>query len=1208
MKKILSILVLFPILVIGQTQSENYTKVTTYKVATTDPLTNPSVTDATIQVTYYDGLGRPIQKIANKQSNSGKDIVTHIEYDAFGRQAKEYLPYVAANGSLQFDSNGQSNTLNYADATLGGLLPTNYQAQNPYSQKFFEASPLNRVLKQSAPGASWQGHNQDDDDHTIKLDYQTNDAQEVKRFRVGTTWNGSIGLYDISLIDDGFYDPNQLYKIITKNENWKPSDGKNNTTEEFKDKEGHVLLQRNYNNNDPHETYYVHDQYGNLTYVIPPNVTTANNLSTAVLEGLCYQYKYDYRNRLVEKKLPGKQWEYIVYDKLDRVVATGPVFSPFGGDNIGWMITKYEVFGREAYTAWLQHDYFNSHERYSYQKDYNNNNAVLYETMSISNVDNIVNGYSSNTTPTTGYKLLTITYYDHYHYPSTPELLPNQVLEQPVLANTKGLKTATWVRVLTTPDETYGETSYWLYDSKSRVIEWHQQNYLDGYTDIKTRYNFAGQVLHTETDHQKAAGTEAVKISEDFQYTPQGRLLNHLHQINDRPKELMAHNTYDELGKLISKNVGGSDVTNFTGLQKVDYGYNIRGWLQNINNINELNGSGGPIDLFAFQLNYDRVDNTVNNQVKELYNGNISETYWKTASDNTLRKYGYQYDHLNRLRGSYYQKPQAPVSVTNSYNESMDYDKNGNIINLLRNGALDDQMQTLTIDELRYSYLDYSNQLSKVTDFTNEPQGFKDDTETDPTDNTNDYAYDAQGNMTRDDNKGITNIVYNHLNLPTQITFGTPGTITYFYDATGKKVRKIVNDNGTEVTTDYLDGFQYKVGNLQFFPTAEGYVNISHITYHDGTFTQIAQAETIANQYSYVYNYVDHLGNIRMSYGKDPSNGVLRIIEENHYYPFGLKHTNYNNDKMIYVKEMELLKIKFSPNTIKTSYNYKFENKEWQDELGLNWYDFGARNYMADIGRWGSIDNMSEKYHFSSPFVYANNNPIIYVDLDGNEWFYHSKDGKSDPTWNWHDGNTYNTGVKDSNGNEVVLNGVEAVVSFKGSRDEKLGEKDGKAGYINGKGAKTATVTVYGPDGEDDVHTYTGYTMSSNSTKFGAIDEGTYDGNFDKIGKSGTLKSNWTIENRGRVRMLDGSINPYSPSSLDENGEGYKTGIFIHTSNQSGFAGEIHNGTSGISVGCLLISPSDWKEFNKVMSGVKNFKVEVQRIITTGKKTTLKTD
>jgi hypothetical protein len=174
MKRILYLLVLFPILVIGQTQSENYTKVTTYKVATTYPIHDPADTEATIQVTYYDGLGRPIQNISNKQSNTGKDIITHIEYDAIGRQAKEFLPYVSENGSLQFDPDGKPHTLNYFDAISGGLLPTNYNGQNPYSQKFFEASPLNRVLKQSAPGQSWLGNDDNDNDHTIKFDYHPN--------------------------------------------------------------------------------------------------------------------------------------------------------------------------------------------------------------------------------------------------------------------------------------------------------------------------------------------------------------------------------------------------------------------------------------------------------------------------------------------------------------------------------------------------------------------------------------------------------------------------------------------------------------------------------------------------------------------------------------------------------------------------------------------------------------------------------------------------------------------------------------------------------------------------------------------------------------------------------------------------------------------------------------------------------------------------
>ena len=274
--------------------------------------------------------------------------------------------------------------------------------------------------------------------------------------------------------------------------------------------------------------------------------------------------------------------------------------------------------------------------------------------------------------------------------------------------------------------------------------------------------------------------------------------------------------------------------------------------------------------------------------------------------------------------------------------------------------------------------------------------GFKDGTNTD-----NDYKYDLNGNLINDKNKNIKAIKYNHLNLPTEITFVNGNKIFYLYNALGQKVRKsideIINNQALFNVTEYLSGYQYKNNVLQFFPHAEGYVNATQ----NGT----------SYTFNYVFNFTDHLGNIRLSYSQDPSTNVLKIIEENHYYPFGLKHTGYNSDQMMYVKEEYIVTIKPKPPLIKTVYNYKYNGKEWQDELGLNVYDYGARGYMPDIGRWGQIDPLAEMYRRHTPYAYAVNNPVYFLDPDGMK----------------------------------VINGDEA------ARDKALNERDAKKAEFNSK-------------------------------------------------------------------------------------------------------------------------------------------------------------
>jgi len=134
----------------------------------------------------------------------------------------------------------------------------------------------------------------------------------------------------------------------------------------------------------------------------------------------------------------------------------------------------------------------------------------------------------------------------------------------------------------------------------------------------------------------------------------------------------------------------------------------------------------------------------------------------------------------------------------------------------------------------------------------------------------------------------------------------------------------------------------------------------------------------------YVYQYKDHLGNIRLSYQDKNNDGTItastEIVEENNYYPFGLKQKGYN------------------ANINGRHHKYMFGGKEQQDELGLNWYDITARNYDPALGRWMNLDPLAEKMRRHSPYNYAFDNPIFFIDPDGmaplvNDGIFIDKDG-----------------------------------------------------------------------------------------------------------------------------------------------------------------------------------------------------------------------
>ncbi|WP_075340753.1 DUF6443 domain-containing protein [Tenacibaculum agarivorans] len=959
-------------------------------------------------VDYYDDLGRKKQMIAINAGGQKEDIVTPIVYDEFGRQSKQYLSFSVNNSNpgVIISENVELLNKQYHKNKYQEDFQANCSGcENPYTETVLENSPLSRSLKSGFPGTSWLVNRQNDNDRTMKYEYTSNSVSEastvgddVRLYRVTFAFNNT----EIPQLESGeYYKPNEIYKRIVKDENWSPNqtNEKDYTTEEFTNKKGQVVLKRTYSNNIPHETYYVYDDYDNLTYVIPPKVDVSDGISDNELNELCYQYRYDVRNRIIEKKIPGKGWEYIVYNKLDLPILTQD-------SNLKskqqWLLTKYDVFGRVAYTGFVS----DGSIRKVVQNRANASTGPIYETKidAVNTLGKAEIYYTNNSYPFRGIlRVYTVNYYDDYNFDHNVSA-PESVYDQSITTNVTGLLTGSKVRVLGGDDWT---TTVNYYDQKGRSIYVHSTNeYLNTTDIVKTKLDFTGNALKVRSKHQKGSQSEIVTV-DTFTYDHMNRLLSQNQCIGDdslvdncgdvsiaskvefnkeitstqnieasnillspgftflgatnktfsgvakngiltnENVEQIVNNSYDEIGQLTTKTVGG-------GLQDVNYKYNVRGWLKEINDVDNLGD-----DLFAFKINYDQ---TEINSAKPLFNGNISETHWKTANDNQLRNYKYSYDALNRITT-------AKSNEGNFDVRQVDYDKNGNIKSLIRIGymELDEPYRERDydwMDWLNYEY-DTGNKLLKVTDTAGKKSGFKDGSNTD-----DDYEYDANGNMTIDKNKGIEGISYNHLNLPTVVK-ANGSFISYVYDAMGNKLSKQldINRGKTFYAGKYVYEEKPRVGTfLTFINHSQGYIiPKNEIDFSEG--------------FEYVYQYKDHLGNIRLSYKDTNEDGNVtqnEILEEKNYYPFGLQHKGYNA----------------AVNGI--SHNYGFNGKEEHNELGLEWLDLGARNYDPTIARFMVIDPMADFMKNQTPYVLADNNPVKLVDIYG---FGGGKKPKPGTTW-----------------------------------------------------------------------------------------------------------------------------------------------------------------------------------------------------------------
>lgn len=944
-------------------------------------------------IQYFDGLGRAKQNLLVKATTLGKDLVIPTEYDNMGRRTKSYLPL-------------PQNSLSGAIQPISGTTVNNYYGiSNAYSEIVLDDSPLNRITESAFPGQDWikSGGN------TIQNDYDINiSSDNVKKFSITTSWDSVNKIYTSSIPSTSTYGAGELYK-------YKITDEDKNVVYVFKDKLGRVVLNRKNDGVNDINTYYVYNDYNQQVYIVPPLASAKGTLTQTDLDELCYQYRYDDKNRLAEKKLPGKGlnpstgiwiWESMVYDNQDRLVMTQDANRK---QNNEWFFTKYDQLGRIAYTGISA-----GGTRITEQTNVNakgNNNVTRTTTSGFTAPGLLVyyDNIAANNYPNTFTTILSINYYDTY--PTGSPTIPTTILTQDVLQHnaqnsnisTKSLLTASFVKNI---DNSAWTKTYIWYNAKGKAIGSHSVNHLGGYTKMESLLDFTGVTQQMYTKHKrKSADTELV-IKEDFEYDSQNRLLKHYHEvIGKSPKELLTQNHYNEIGQLDWKKVGATTVSGGISppLQTIDYQYNIRGWLTKINDISNIG-----TDIFAYTINYNTLDITTTKpyvadqsfEIKKRFNGTISQVDWLHANpdpNNRIKSYGYSYDGLDRLKaGFYFIKFGGQYLFTEEHNELVKYDVNGNIDKLKRFSYYVSTAPN-KIDDLSYNYT--GNRLTSITDSSGNASGYEG--------GGNPISYDDNGNMTIMLDKGISSISYNYLDLPTNIAQGSRKKTEYKYRADGVKIKKtftLINQVGTTIiNTEYLDGFQYSTPNtdpirkalknpddstleaarageeeafsedtnrkvaivgpgnpsvddliLSFFPTSEGYYDYEN--------------------FRYIYQYKDQVGNIRVSYTKD-SNGAIQIMDTNDYYPFGMSH----------LKSTQSV---YDPMSI--PYNYKFGSKELQ-ETGM--YDFGARMYLPDVGRWFNVDPLAELRPDLTPFRYGFNNPISFTDPTG---MYEGDDDRGD--------------------------------------------------------------------------------------------------------------------------------------------------------------------------------------------------------------------
>jgi RHS repeat-associated protein len=878
---------------------------------------------ALITTDYFDGLGRPIQKVVKQGSyptgGSAVDMIIPTIYDEFGREAIKYLPFPANTAAGNTSVNDGIFKLNpfHQDSAFSS---TQYSGETWfYSQTNFEVSPLNRVLENFAPGNSWvgtSGQASEASRHSIKSKFWINTLTDSVRIWSVTESGAEFGSY----ASNSFYPAGSLFKNVTVDE-------LGNQVIEFKDKDEKVLLKKVQLTSSADAgsgkgyygwlcTYFIYDYMSRLRAVIQPaGVETLRqsgwSLTTTLLNEQCFRYEYDARNRRIINKVPGAGPVRMVYDSRDRLVLSQDSMSKNQGN---WLYTIYDQLNRETAKG-IWHE-ANNRQYHAAHAD---------TSISYPNASAVSSG------------LLSEIYYDDYSWRASHGNPLSSTRSNILDGNLLSPSNTTWPYpqdVTQTNHLTSLVTGGWVdrrgyfinfYDNSGRLIQKKSQNPAQNTDYESTQYTWDGKPLLTIFNHVTGDLPGATtEIFTKSTYDDLGRIITTEKAVASTlaPSTPFSYHpiselSYDALGNLASKKLGrkkdNTGAYTSSPLETQYFSYNIRGWLLGMNKgvINDQLTAN-----FGYELTYDKRTSIFDNYSTNIYskaqfNGNIGGLIWKSVGDGEKRKYDFDYDATNRfLKADFTQYNSGwNISAGVDYSVQMGdgihadsaYDANGNILAMKQKGYKVLAGST-TIDDLRYTYLSGTNRLIEVVDAVNDPDSklgdFK-DIENPEIESGDDYYYDGNGNLLFDRNKDNWTMQYNHLNQPTYIGVDLTsnpgyGEITFIYDGLGNKWKKVLNDhtqfNPVSRITEYLNGgFVYEIGggetivrDLKFFPHEEGRVR----------FKPGNEEREIPATLVFDYFIKDHLGNVRMVLTEDQQTDA--------YIPASLETDNLGTEGIFY--------------------------------------------------------------------------------------------------------------------------------------------------------------------------------------------------------------------------------------------------------------------------------------------------------------------